>query len=202
MTSALESARRDVIHEKERPRALHQNVVDAVIHEIGADGVVAIHHHRDLQFGADSVGARDENRLLDARKLHANMPPNAPMSERTPGVNVLRARSRNRFFAPVGRINIDAGVFVGERVRHSLSVLPTNRVADLRPWRPASCRRNRADICRCSTQYRTRSVLPSQPRSKPGRLRYASESASMYLPISSTVWLDAISSFFVGVSIP
>src|SRR5262245_56106502 len=40
----IEPARGNVIHEKQRPSALNQDVVDAVIDEVGADGVVAIHH--------------------------------------------------------------------------------------------------------------------------------------------------------------
>src|SRR5438876_369421 len=38
----------DIIHKEERFRTLHENVVDAVIHEVATHGVVATHHHSDL----------------------------------------------------------------------------------------------------------------------------------------------------------
>src|SRR4051812_20615893 len=42
----------DVIHEEERPGSLHQNVVDAVIHQVAANRIVTIHHDRHLQLCA------------------------------------------------------------------------------------------------------------------------------------------------------
>ena len=56
--------RREVIEKEQRLGALDENVVDAVIDEIGADRVVAAGHERDLEFGPDAVGARDEDGVL------------------------------------------------------------------------------------------------------------------------------------------
>ena len=61
-----QASRREVVEEEERLGALHEDVVDAVVHEVGADGVVAARHERDLELGADAVGARDEHRLAVA----------------------------------------------------------------------------------------------------------------------------------------
>ena len=46
------------------------------------------------------------------------------------------------------------------------------------------------------------SGTPGADFNMPSRLKYARLSAVMYLRISSVEWLEAISSFFVGVSIP
>src|SRR5262245_23681589 len=46
-------------------------------------------------------------------KLHANMPPNDPMSDRTPGVNVSRANWRMRFLAALDEsISTPASLYV------------------------------------------------------------------------------------------
>ena len=58
---------RQVIEKEQRTRALHQDVVDAVVHQIGADGVVTSGHEGDFQLGADAVGARDQHRLAQVR---------------------------------------------------------------------------------------------------------------------------------------
>ena len=59
----------DVVEEEEGLGTAHENVVRAHRHEVDADRVVAVHELRDLELGADAVGARDEHRvfhLLDA----------------------------------------------------------------------------------------------------------------------------------------
>src|SRR6185295_6863886 len=65
----IELAGRHVVHEKQGACALHKNVVDAVVHQIAADGVVTIHHHRHLQFRADAVGARYQHRFAHALEV-------------------------------------------------------------------------------------------------------------------------------------
>ena len=52
----------DVVEEEERHRSLDQDVVDAVIHEVHADGLVVAGLDRHLQLGADAVGAAHEDR--------------------------------------------------------------------------------------------------------------------------------------------
>ena len=67
----LEAAGGEVVEEEQRPRALHEDVVDAVVDEIDADRAVLPGQERDLQLGADAVGARHENRLLAALPYRA-----------------------------------------------------------------------------------------------------------------------------------
>src|SRR5262249_15433334 len=114
-------------------------------------------------------------------KLQANIPPNEPISERTPGVKVSRASCRMRFFAALDTsISTPASLYViliflngkpsGTRgltpCPHPailLSSLPTDRVDDLRLWRPTSYPRNRLDTGPYSTRYRTRFLCHPRP---------------------------------------
>ena len=62
----IEYARRqfahaDVIQKEQGLRAQHGDVVDAMVDEVLADGVVAVHHHGDLQLRADAVHAADQH---------------------------------------------------------------------------------------------------------------------------------------------
>ena len=57
-----------IVEEEQRLGALHENVVDAHRDEVDADRVVAIQCERELELGADAVGARDEHRLAIARR--------------------------------------------------------------------------------------------------------------------------------------
>ena len=54
----------DVIHEKERLRALNENIVYAVVDDVLTDGVVLVHHRGDLKLGADAVSRRNEDHTL------------------------------------------------------------------------------------------------------------------------------------------
>ena len=71
-------AGREVVEKEQRLGALHEDVVDAVVDEIGADRVVPAGHERDLELGADAVGARDEHRILIAVAVEAEQPAERP----------------------------------------------------------------------------------------------------------------------------
>ncbi len=73
----LKAFRADVIEKEERSRAQHRDVVDAVVYEVGADRVVAIHRERDLQLGADAIHARDQHRLAHAGEVRGEEPAEA-----------------------------------------------------------------------------------------------------------------------------
>src|SRR5437868_5957418 len=59
----IERAERNVVEKEEWARALHENVVHAVIHQVVSDRVVSARLDRDFELGADAVGTRDEDRL-------------------------------------------------------------------------------------------------------------------------------------------
>ena len=69
-----QAPRREVIEEEERRRTLHEDVVHAVVHEIGTDGVVPVGEKRDLQLRADAVSARHQHRLAEAHAGEAEQP--------------------------------------------------------------------------------------------------------------------------------
>src|SRR5271165_4041987 len=54
----------EVVEKEKRRRALNKNVVYAMIDEIAAHGGVHAHGHGDFEFRADTVGARNKNRLF------------------------------------------------------------------------------------------------------------------------------------------
>ena len=57
--------RADVIQKEKRFRAENGDVVDAMIDEVLADGVVAVQGEGDFQLGAHAVGAGDQDRLAE-----------------------------------------------------------------------------------------------------------------------------------------
>ena len=59
----------EIVQEKQRPRALHRDVVDAVVHQILAHRVVPSGEKRDLELGADAVGRTHQHRLAEAGQL-------------------------------------------------------------------------------------------------------------------------------------
>src|SRR5258708_34216393 len=82
----------DVGEEEQRVGAMDENVVDAVIDEVAADGGVHAHGHGDLEFCADAIRAGNEHGLFPffavAREESAE-PANAaenPGSERAAGM--------------------------------------------------------------------------------------------------------------------
>ena len=68
----VELAGCQVIHEEQRRRALNGNVVDAVVYQVGADGVMNVHFEGQFQFGTDAIHAGDQDgievlRFIDRR---------------------------------------------------------------------------------------------------------------------------------------
>ncbi len=59
-------AGREVVEEEQRLRPLHEDVVHAVVHQVGADRIVPAGHERHLELRAHTVGARHEHRLAVA----------------------------------------------------------------------------------------------------------------------------------------
>ena len=63
-----------VVEKEQRLGALHEDVVDAVIHQVGTDGVVPAGHECNFELGADAVSARDEHRIGHARQVEPEQP--------------------------------------------------------------------------------------------------------------------------------
>ena len=103
----------DVIEKKKRPRAEHRDVVHAMIHEIGADGVVFVQRESDFQFRPDAVDARDQHRLAHSEKFGAEQSAEAAdFPEHLRAVRLPDERL-DPALQPVAKIDIDAGARVG-----------------------------------------------------------------------------------------
>jgi hypothetical protein len=59
----------EVVEKKQGRRALHGNVVDAVVDQVRADGVVDAQLESQLELGADAVGARNQHRIGKALEI-------------------------------------------------------------------------------------------------------------------------------------
>ena len=73
----VELAGGKIVHKEKRGGALNGDVVDAMVHQIGADGVMHIHLEGNFQFGADAVDARNQHRIgiflfVDGEKRRQN----------------------------------------------------------------------------------------------------------------------------------
>ena len=80
----VELAGREVVEEEQRLGALHDDVVDAHRDEVDADRVVDAGLERDLELGADAVGAGDQDRVLEARRLEVEQPAEAAQAAHHP----------------------------------------------------------------------------------------------------------------------
>ena len=89
-----ESRARDVVHERDRRGAVHQNIVDAVVDEILAHRVEAPGLERHQHLGADAVGAEHQRRLP-----HAGGHPHHPAE----CADLPRPRARSASRPPAGR---------------------------------------------------------------------------------------------------
>ena len=123
--------RRQVVEKEQRLGALNENVVDAVVDEIGADRVVAAGHEGDLELRPDAVGARDEHGILKPVAVEAEQ-----TAERSDvGEHAGRERRpRQRLDPPhrlVSGVDVDAGLtVVHQKSSFPISVCINWRVGD------------------------------------------------------------------------
>ena len=92
----VELADRDVVEEEERLGAGDEDVVRAHRDEVDADGVVLAEQLRELELGADAVGAARPctGSAMSLNAAAENSPPKPPMSPMTSGRYVERTASR------------------------------------------------------------------------------------------------------------
>ena len=67
----------EIVEKEQRLGALHHEIVDRHRDEIDADGVVPAGLDRDLDLGADAVGAGDQQRVAEARAFEVEQPAEA-----------------------------------------------------------------------------------------------------------------------------
>src|SRR5690349_16017764 len=111
--------RRDVIEKEQRSRALHENVIHTVVHQIASDRVMHTRRKRDLQLRADAISGGHEHRLGHPRKRaveHAAEAANL-------GQRALVERAARELLDAIGRargcVDVDSSIAVGNGFRHS-----------------------------------------------------------------------------------
>jgi len=105
-----------VVEEEQRLRALDQDVVDAHRDEIDADGVVPVQRERELQLGADAVGARHQHGLPVALGQPDQRAESADAGEHLGAHRPLRERL-DPLDERVAGVDVDARFAVRERGR-------------------------------------------------------------------------------------
>ncbi len=101
-----------VIEEEKRLGPKNGDVVDAMVDQVLADGVVLVHEHGHLQFGADAIDAGDKHRVLHPGKFRAEE--SAETSDFTEHFRTVGRfdEGRNAGLDLVTKINIDTGAGV------------------------------------------------------------------------------------------
>ena len=109
----VELAAREVVEEEQRLGALHEDVVDAHRDEVDADRVVAVERERELELGADAVGAGDQHRLAEAL---ADLDQRAEAADAGEHLGAQRALGErlDALDQRVAGVDVDAGVAVGK----------------------------------------------------------------------------------------
>ena len=62
----VQLSHREIVEEKQRHRTLHSDVIDAVVHQVFADGGVPSSGKRQLELGAHAVGRGHQHRVAVA----------------------------------------------------------------------------------------------------------------------------------------
>ena len=122
-----------IIEEEQRFRAQHGDVIDAMVHEVRADGVVLILLEGDLELGADAVHAADENRF--AIFFHVQREQAAEAADLAEHLAAMRAGEQlgQGGFDFVAEINIHAGGGVSF-LFHAAEIKPRNGGAGEKKW--------------------------------------------------------------------
>ena len=125
----IDLRRADVVHEEERHRALHEDVVHAVVDDVLPDRVVLVHHRRHLELRADAVRGRDEDHVLPLRDLVK------PAERADSPDHVRRLRRRDHLLDRADRPHLDVDVDARRRICRLLLFLDHvfPRTLDFRP---------------------------------------------------------------------
>jgi len=110
----LDPATGQVVHEKEGRRALYRNIVDAVIDQVGADGVVDVHLEGDFQFGAHAVYARDQDGIHPLRLVHGKQAAETANFAEDAAGKCLVGEILDPLLGAIGAVNVYASVGVGD----------------------------------------------------------------------------------------
>src|SRR5204862_2825580 len=114
-----EFARGKIIHEEHRRCALHRNVINAVVHQIGADRVMNVHLEGQLELRADAVYARNQHRINVLSLIHREQTAKAANFAQHALRERLMRQILDALLGPVSLIYVDARVRVSDRFGRS-----------------------------------------------------------------------------------
>ncbi len=104
----------EVIEKEERLRALHGDVIDAVVYQVLTDSVMNAELEGDLELGADAIGARDEHGIFIALEIgREERAEAADAAEHATGEGLLRERL-DTLLGLIAARDIDAGIGIGD----------------------------------------------------------------------------------------
>ncbi len=109
----IELAAGQVVQEKQGRRALHGNVVDAVVHQIRAHRLVQAELEGHLELGAHAVGRADQDGVLPALHVEPEERAEAADAAQNIAVKGLLRQVLDAFLGAVATADIDACVGVG-----------------------------------------------------------------------------------------
>jgi len=143
----VQHRRGDIVEEEKRVRPLHQDIVDAMVHDVIAQRAIAAHGHGHLDLGAHPIGGSDQH-----GRLHLGQPrgivqpakgPDAPQHLRPIGgpyrlTHHLEGAALFVDIHPRGRIGAVVRLRAG--VRFLFAVAHANPSIPCRPLSPISWR--------------------------------------------------------------
>ena len=110
----VELAGSEVVEEEERRGTLYSDVVDAVVDEVLADGVMDAKLEGDLEFGADAVGGGDKHRVWELFEVEREQAAEAAdLAEHLP-VEGFASEHLDALLAAFSAGDVDAGVGVAD----------------------------------------------------------------------------------------
>src|SRR6185437_7518035 len=110
----IEAACGEVVEEEERRSALDGDVIDAVVHEIGADGVMETELESDLELGADAIGRTNENGVFPALEVEAEESAEAANAAQDIAIKRLLGEKLDALLGAIGGMKIDASSGVSD----------------------------------------------------------------------------------------
>ncbi len=113
-----QAAHAEIVEEKERAGAQGQDIVDAVVDQVAADGIVAVQRDGHLELGADAVGRANQRLALAGRAKEGTE--RADTAQHARRIGRLHGAAHQIDGALAGR-DIDAGRGVGATVPASIT---------------------------------------------------------------------------------
>ena len=118
----IHAAQGQIIEEKERLGAEREDVVDAVIDQIGAHGGVHAHGRGDFELGADAIGAGDQHGLAPALQVEGEQRAERADAAEHAARKGARGHAANPFLGLIGAGDIHAGIGIAHANLISVTV--------------------------------------------------------------------------------